>query len=85
MLKFQFALEQKIDESHELILNELKSGPYELIRDPDMKEIWKSEYCRVQKRFRAYSPQHYTGIVSLYRKVVLPRRLHLARLPKSRA
>ncbi|KAI0055964.1 hypothetical protein BV25DRAFT_1921375 [Artomyces pyxidatus] len=37
MLKFQFALEQRIDESQEMILNELKSGPYELIRDPDVK------------------------------------------------
>lgn len=43
MLKFQFALEQRIDESQEMILNELKSGPYELILDPDVKEIWKSE------------------------------------------
>jgi hypothetical protein len=43
LLKFQFALEQRIDESQEMILNELKSGPYELIHDPDVKEIWKSE------------------------------------------
>jgi hypothetical protein len=43
MLKFQFALEQRIDESQEMILNELKSGPYELIHDPDVKEIWKSK------------------------------------------
>lgn len=43
MLKFQFALEQRIDESQEMILNELKSGPYELILDPDVKDIWKSE------------------------------------------
>ncbi|KAI0051584.1 hypothetical protein FA95DRAFT_1554409 [Auriscalpium vulgare] len=42
MLKFQFALEQRIDESQEMILNELKSGPYELIQDPDVKEIWKN-------------------------------------------
>ena len=42
MLKLQFALEQRIDESQEMILNELKSGPYELIQNPDMKEIWKS-------------------------------------------
>jgi hypothetical protein len=42
MLKFQFALEQRIDESQEMILNELKSGPYELIHDPDVKEIWKN-------------------------------------------
>ncbi|KAH9991978.1 hypothetical protein BJV74DRAFT_407332 [Russula compacta] len=42
MLKFQFALEQRIDESQEMILNELKSGPYELICNPDMKEIWKN-------------------------------------------
>ncbi|KAH9960627.1 hypothetical protein BC827DRAFT_1268032 [Russula dissimulans] len=37
MLKFQFALEHRIEESHETILNELKSGPYELILDPDVK------------------------------------------------
>jgi hypothetical protein len=42
MLKFQFALEQWVDESQEMILNELKSGPYELIQGPDVKEIWKS-------------------------------------------
>jgi hypothetical protein len=42
MLKPQFALEQRIDESQETILNELKSGPYELIHDPDVMEIWKS-------------------------------------------
>ena len=43
MLKFQFALEQRIDESQEMILDELRSGPYELICNSDMKEIWKSE------------------------------------------
>ena len=43
LLKFQFALEQRIDESQEMILNELKSGPYELIHDTDVKDIWKSE------------------------------------------
>ncbi|KAI0251008.1 hypothetical protein BJV78DRAFT_1213669 [Lactifluus subvellereus] len=42
MLKFRFALEQRIDESQEMILNELKSGPYELIRDRDVKEIWRN-------------------------------------------
>jgi hypothetical protein len=26
-----------------MILNELKSGPYGLIHDPDVKETWKSE------------------------------------------
>jgi len=43
MLKFKFALEQRIEESQETILNELKSGPYELIHNPDVKEIWKRE------------------------------------------
>ncbi|KAH9994636.1 hypothetical protein BJV77DRAFT_1066635 [Russula vinacea] len=47
MLKFQFALEQRIDESQEMILNELKSGPYELIHDPDVKEIWKNTVSAV--------------------------------------
>jgi hypothetical protein len=42
MLKFQFTLEQRIDESQEMILSELKSGPYELILNPEVKEIWKS-------------------------------------------
>jgi hypothetical protein len=51
MLKFQFALEQRIDESQEMILNELKSGPYELIHDPDVKEIWKSESSACSKYF----------------------------------
>jgi len=45
MLKFQFSLEHRIEESHETILNELKSGPYELIHDPDVKGIWKSLPC----------------------------------------
>jgi hypothetical protein len=43
MLKFQFALEHRIEESHETILNELKSGPYELILDPDVKATGQSE------------------------------------------
>jgi len=47
MLKFQFTLEQRIDESQEMILNELMSGPYELIHNPDMKEIWKSGFSHV--------------------------------------
>jgi hypothetical protein len=51
MLKFQFALEQRIDESQEMILNELKSGPYELIQNPDMKEIWKSESYMYSRDF----------------------------------
>ncbi|KAI0300100.1 hypothetical protein B0F90DRAFT_1817704 [Multifurca ochricompacta] len=42
MLKFPFALEQRIDESQEMILNELKSGPYELILDPDVNVFWKN-------------------------------------------
>ena len=50
MLKFQFALEQRIDETQEMILNELKSGPYELIHDPDVKEIWKSEFFASSKK-----------------------------------
>ena len=51
LLKFQFALEQRIDESQEMILNELKSGPYELIHDPEVKEIWKSESFACLKSF----------------------------------
>jgi hypothetical protein len=47
MLKFQFTLEQRIEESKEMILYELKSGPYELIHNPDVKEIWKSECSHV--------------------------------------
>jgi len=42
MLKFKFALEQRIEESQETILNELKSGPYELIHNADVKDIWKN-------------------------------------------
>jgi len=53
MLKLQFALEQRIDESQDMILNELKSGPYELIHDPDVKEIWKSEWSSVFQGFFA--------------------------------
>ena len=53
MLKLQFALEQRIDESQEMILNELKSGPYELIHDPDVKEIWKSGCSSVFQGFFA--------------------------------
>jgi hypothetical protein len=49
LLKFQFALEQRIDESQEMILNELKSGPYELIHNTDVKEIWKSESIACSK------------------------------------
>ena len=41
MLKLQFALEKRVDESQEMILNELKLGPYALIQDPDVTEIWK--------------------------------------------
>lgn len=51
LLKFQFALEQRIDESQEMILNELKSGPYELIHDPDVKAVWKSESSGCPKDF----------------------------------
>ena len=51
MLKLQFALEQRIDESQEMILNELKSGPYELIHDPDVKNIWKSGSLHVSGIF----------------------------------
>jgi len=53
MLKLQFALEQRIDESQDMILNELKSGPYELIHDPDVKEIWKSGWSSVFQGFFA--------------------------------
>ncbi|EJD06690.1 uncharacterized protein FOMMEDRAFT_17172 [Fomitiporia mediterranea MF3/22] len=41
-LKLQFAIEQHIEDSTEAILRELQSGPYELISDLDVKEIWKS-------------------------------------------
>jgi hypothetical protein len=50
MPKFKFTLEQRIEESQETILNALKSGPYELIHNSDVKEIWKGEspaYSRV--------------------------------------
>jgi hypothetical protein len=53
MLKYRFALEQQISESQEAILNELKSGPYELIRDPELKEIWKSE-CFARLRYLSH-------------------------------
>ena len=51
MLEFQFALEQRIDESHEAILNELKLGPYELNHNPDVKEIWRSESSMYSRLF----------------------------------
>lgn len=53
MLKYRFALEQRISESQEAILNELKSGPYELIHDPEVKEIWKSE-CFARSRYLSH-------------------------------
>jgi hypothetical protein len=53
LLKFQFVLEQRIDESQEMILNELKSGPYELVLDPEMKEIWKSKSSACSKDYFA--------------------------------
>ncbi len=76
MLKFQFALEQRIDESQEMILNELKSGPYELIHDPDVKEIWKSESSASSKDFFALtirvSTRHRECYGHLPRRVLTP-------------
>jgi hypothetical protein len=53
MLKLRFALEQRVDESQEMILNELKLGPYTLIQDPDVTEIWKSRCSPCLRSFFA--------------------------------
>ncbi|KIK63515.1 hypothetical protein GYMLUDRAFT_469088 [Collybiopsis luxurians FD-317 M1] len=40
-LKLTFAIENRIEVSTETIMKELRNGPYELIKDTDMKAVWK--------------------------------------------
>ncbi|KLO11799.1 hypothetical protein SCHPADRAFT_455148 [Schizopora paradoxa] len=40
-LKLHFALSNRVEISTETIIKEIQNGPYEVIKDPDMKAIWK--------------------------------------------
>ncbi|KAH9960628.1 hypothetical protein BC827DRAFT_1268033 [Russula dissimulans] len=57
MPKFKFTLEQRIEESQETILNALKSGPYELIHNSDVKEIWKDNLDALDTELKGFGEE----------------------------